>query len=673
MSAVEEVIILARLTGERQVIAGAEAMALSMEELGVETTAVGTAMKRTAERSWLMNQALFTMRRLTYGVSLALIAGGVEAFRWGFQFDDAMKQANISLIRMLPSQQAVNQELHELFNMAKFSPFTFKDMTLAFRNMYLGMHTLGISAETVNTTMQSVIDVLSAGGRTTPASLNRVTYALQHMAYQGYLTGQVVNQLGRDGIPMNAILQKEFGLTGEQIHNISKLGIPTLVFLQRFNDYIKNNPAINGAARRQAMGSFQGLFQQFRDSMSQIMGAAESGFFKKSIDWLQRITDHFNKASNAIGGATNATQIIKAIAPSALPLWTALSKAIGQLWQDFKDLIHGITHNQAVWATITAAFWAIYAVLKVLDPLLATSQYWLNILIPLWAIYKGALIANAIWTGINAFETAVLSGEFEALTFWQFLAALATGRFAVAQKIATAATWLFVAAESAAIWLTGVLEGELAVLAAAVAIAGIPFELIIGLIVLLVAGLVILYFKWKWFHNLVNDTYDWLKHHWILVGALLIGPFWLLVAWIATHWGLVKHYVKDVVDYIEKQVNRAVGWLKHLWGWIQKLGGWLFSSPHVTNFAMPGAAQAPTHVRYQNMGVATPAMGRNAVGVPIIGLPAQRVRKELGNPQFNLQESWNRPKQPVHVDVKINKKVIAQAVAEVELDNLARS
>jgi hypothetical protein len=673
LSSVEEVVILARVVGERQVIAATQAMGVSMEELGVETEAVGTAMKRTTERSWAMNQALFTLRRLTYGVSLGLIAAGVEAFKWGFQFDEAMTSARISLIKMLPSQQAVNDELHKLFNIAKFSPFTFKDMTIAFRNMYLGMHTLGISADTVNETMQSVVDTLSAGGRSTPASLNRVTYALQHMAYQGYLTGQVVNQLGRDGIPMNAILQKEFGLTGQQIHNISKLGIPTLVFLQRFNDYVRNNPAINGAARRQAMGSFQGLFQQFRDSMSQIMGAAESGFFHKSITWLQTITDHFNKASNAIGGATNATQIIKAIAPSALPLWTALSKAIGQLWDDFKALIGGLVHNQTIWATITAAFWAIYGVLFLVNPLLRTSQYWLNILIPLWIAYKGALIANAIWTEINAFETAVLSGEFETLTFWQFLAALATGRFALAQKVATAATWLFVAAESAAIWFTGVLEGELAVLAAAVAIAGIPFELIIGLVVLLVAGLVILYFKWKWFHDLVNDTADWIRHHWVYVGAALLGPFWLLVSWIALHFGAVKRFVKEVIDWILRQVDRALGPLKHLWDWVKKLGGWLFSSPHVTDFAAPGAAMAPTHVRYQNMGVATPALGRNAVGVPIIGLPAYRVRKELGNPQFNLQESWNKPKQPVHVDVKINKKVIAQAVAEVELDNLARS
>ena len=672
MSSAEEVIILARVVGERQVIAATQAMGLSMEELGVETEAVGTAMKRTTERSWAMNQALFTLRRLTYGVSLALIAGGVEAFKWGFQYNDAMTQARISLIKMLPSQQAVNEELKTLFSMAKFSPFTFKDMTVAFRNMFMGMRTLGISADTVNQTMQSIIDTLAAGGRSTPAALNRVSYALQHMAYLGHLTGQVVNQLGRDGIPVAAILSKEFGLTGEQIHNVGKLGIPTLAFLQAFNRYARENPAILGAARRQAMGSWQGLFAQFRDSMSQIMGAVTQGFFNKSIKTMQELTNRFSAAGDAISKATNATQVIKVLAPSALPLWTALSKAIGQLWQDFKSLIGGLVHNQALWATITAAFWAIYGVLYLINPLLATSKYWLNILIPLWLAYKTALIANAIWTGINSFETAVLSGEFEALTFWQFLAALVTGRFAIAEKIATAFTWLYVAAQAALIAVTE--ELTVSMLALGIVLLANPIFLIIALVVLLIAALVILYFKWKWFRDLVNDTANWIRHHWVLVGALLLGPFWLLIAWIALHWGLVKQYVKEIADFILKQVDRVLGPLKTLWHWVQKLGGWLFGSPgHVTNFAQPWAAQPPLGVRFPNMGVSTPSTGRNRVGVPIIVQPRQQRKQEFGSPQFNLQESWNKPKQPIHVDVKINKKVIAQAVAEVELDNLARS
>jgi tape measure domain-containing protein len=663
MSSTEEVIILARLTGTREVVANAEAMGLAIEELGVETEATGTAMKVTTERSWAMNQALFTLRRLTYGVSLALIAGGVEAFKWGFQYNEAMKEATISLSRMLPSQQAVNDELHTLFQMAKFSPFQFKDLTIAFRNMYMGMSTLGISAATVNTTMQSIIDTLAAAGRSSPAALNRVAYALQHMAYQGRLTGQTVNQLGRDGIPVAAILRKEFGLTGEQIHNVGKLGIPVLEFLQAFNRYAKENPAIMGAAQRQAMGSWSGLFAQFRDSMSQIMGAVTQGFFNHSIKMLQDLNKRFSDAGDALSHASNATQVIRQLAPSFLPVWQALSSAIHQLWVDFSALIKGLTQNQTIWATITTAFWAIYTVLWLITPLLKTSQYWLTLLVPLWIAYKIAQMGAAFWTGVTAFETAVLSGEFEALTFWQFLAALVTGRFAIAEKIAAAATWLYVAAEAALIAVTEDLT--VSMLALGIVLMANPIFLIIGLIVLLIATLVILYFKWKWFHNLVNDTYEWIKSHWMLVGYLLLGPFFLFYAWIITHFQMVKRIIMDVVDWIKKQVDKLEGWFHKITGWFS----WLWGGGGTPTATI---TQGGTHIMYGPSGLALPTPHHVSASGQIQVTPKFQGFQNIHTP-FNFQEAWQKPKQPIHVDVKLNKKVLASAVADVELDNLARS
>jgi hypothetical protein len=35
-------------------------------------------------------------------------------------------------------------------------------------------------------------------------------------------------------------------------------------------------------------------------------------------------------------------------------------------------------------------------------------------------------------------------------------------------------------------------------------------------IIAIVAGVVILYKKWKWFHDAVNNTFDWIKTHWQL-------------------------------------------------------------------------------------------------------------------------------------------------------------
>jgi tape measure domain-containing protein len=514
----EEILLRLRLLGEAQTIAGLDATSAATGRLAKTTDVAGAAMLRTSRRGFLMNQAIFTTRRLLYGLSLGLLASGVATLKWGFDFNETMKTATISLLPMLGNAQAVNRELDVLFQQAKFSPFTFGDTTLAFRNMFLAMSQLGISADTVNTTMQSIIDTLAAGGRSTPASLNRVSYALQHMAYLGHLTGQTVNQLGRDGIPVAAILAKEFGLTGEQIHNVGKLGIPTLAFLQAFNKYAQENPVISGAARRQAMGSFQGLFAQFKDSMSQIMGAVEKGFFNRSVGLLQRITGFFNRFSDSVKGATSATQVIGLMFPQLLPLWRQVAADVHLLFTEFTAIFGTILHNRAVWAIVYAGLLALHGILLLIKPLADTMKYWLYIVIPLWVTYRAVVIAASIATGVQAFEEIILTRATKSLTFFQFLLAVATGRYMIMARLATAATWLYTAAiyaGYAAQYALGILSiwlrTQLAILFTVIELN--PIMLLVTAAVLLVAGLVLLYYKWKWFHDLVNRTWNWIVNH----------------------------------------------------------------------------------------------------------------------------------------------------------------
>jgi len=151
------------------------------------------------KRSYLMNQALFTVRRMLYGTTLAFVAAGAMAFKWGFQFNSAMQQARVALAPVFGSTKALNKELDYLFNFTKYTPFQFKDVTSAFRMLYAAFHPLGISVATTNLTIKSLTDSLSYAGKTAPGQLNRAALALQHMAYQGHLTGYAVNQLSRDG------------------------------------------------------------------------------------------------------------------------------------------------------------------------------------------------------------------------------------------------------------------------------------------------------------------------------------------------------------------------------------------------------------------------------------------------------------------------------------------
>lgn len=442
----EEILVALRLLNQARFVAGVEGASAAVGELGLATEEAGLAMTRTNRRGFLMNQTLFTMRRLLYGVSLGLIAGGVAAFKWGFQFNSTMQSARLALSRMGLQGQALNAELDQLFQMAKLSPFNFQDMTQAFRSLYFGVHNLGLPTKQINDLMQALMDTLTMTGKSTPANLNRVSVALQHMAFAGHVTSQILTQLYRDGIPTYRVLREEFHLTADQIHNIGALGMPTLTFLRGYIDWAKRAKDVHGAARAASLHTFSGLFQNFRDSMSQIMGAVEKGFFARSNALLIQITNFFSRTSDAVKRSHNATEVLSAMFPQLMPFFTVLIQDLHLFWVAFSQIIYGITHSKMLWLGLYTGLQLIHGVLILVNPLLGGMQYWLDILIPLWVIYKGVQIAAAFATGALTFAEVAQTAALKDLSFMQFIFNVYTGRYNIISKIAAAMTWLYTAA-----------------------------------------------------------------------------------------------------------------------------------------------------------------------------------------------------------------------------------
>jgi hypothetical protein len=419
----EEIAIFLRLIGTQQFVAETGEASAAVERLGVVTEEAGLAMARTTRRGFLMNQALFTIRRITYMTTLALVGSGLAAAKWGWDFNNAMQQARVALQPISGEIGGVQNELDYLFNFTKYTPFQFKDVTIAFRQMYLGMRTVGISADTVNTTLRAITDALAATGRTSPGALNRVAVALQHMAYMGHLTGQVVMQLARDGLPIYAALQKELHLTGEQIHNIGRLGIPAQVALDALNKYIESTPGLMNAAHRQAVSTFHGLFTTFRDNLSQIMGAVESGFFHHLQGRLVAMNSWFDRTSKTIkdtGGS--ATDVVRAIDPAAVPLWHQVADYVHLLWVNFSNLVGQLIHSRMLWATVFLGLLLLNGVLTVLVPLTQHFGWALNILIPLFVAWLALTKSLAFWQAVLDIRLAAGAKITKDLTFATFLA-----------------------------------------------------------------------------------------------------------------------------------------------------------------------------------------------------------------------------------------------------------
>jgi tape measure domain-containing protein len=576
-----EVIVNTRLAGVRRFLVSAQEEAAAIREIGLATATTGREMSVTTRRSWLMNQALFTLRRVAYGSTLALLAAGAVALKLGFNFDSAMQQARVALQPVSKDIGGVNKELNYLFNFTKYTPFQFKDMTIAFRQMYLGMRTVGVSAETVNQTLKSMVDALAATGKTSPMNLNRVAIALQHMAFQGRLTGYTVNQLARDGIPIFAALRKEMGLTGDQLHHISTMGIPAQDVLAAINKYIETTPGFMNAAHRQATHTLHGLFTTFKDNLSQTMGLAERGWFGGLQHMAVGINSWFNTLNANLKHSHDlATALDQSLTPrshTVITVWRNVAAAVHDAWVVFKALA-------SVWTTSRPALWTLISGLIIVRAILAVAAHttwlwvpalqvlvtWL-ILAKTWALlagiytwfYVGSEEKAAFWTRMVGVWMRYQYIEAKLLAFWTgILSVLTKGYVRNAEGQFVAMTFLQKAALRLRLAFLQLAGSELVAMG--------PFGWIAAAIIVLVGALVILYFKWKWFHNLVNATARFLYNHWYILAMLpVVGPLTAAVVVIVRNFHKIWSWIMRLINAAKSVVH----WFGRMWKGLHHIGG----------------------------------------------------------------------------------------------------
>jgi TP901 family phage tail tape measure protein len=97
-----------------------------------------------------------------------------------------------------------------------------------------------------------------------------------------------------------------------------------------------------------------------------------------------------------------------------------------------------------------------------------------------------------------------------------------------------------------------------------------PITLVIVALAALAVGVIYAYNKFKWFRDLVNGVWSWLKgavvatvgfvkKHWLLIAEILTLPFGGFIAFIATHFGEVKKIVIGIVNWIIGAINTVIG------------------------------------------------------------------------------------------------------------------
>jgi hypothetical protein len=120
-------------------------------------------------------------------------------------------------------------------------------------------------------------------------------------------------------------------------------------------------------------------------------------------------------------------------------------------------------------------------------------------------------------------------------------------------------------------WIGDAAAAAAAAVAENLALLGIPL-----LIAAVVAGIAWMVTHWDKVKEAVEAAWTWIKDHWPLLLAILLGPFGIAVDLIIRYWSQIKGAAKDAVDFITGLWNdfvkfvsglpgKLAGYFTHMW------------------------------------------------------------------------------------------------------------
>ena len=755
LSSTQEVLVRLYMLGGPQYRAEMVKAGIATKELAGANASLGKAMDTANKRSFIQNQLLFTARRALFYTTLGAIGLTGEVIKMGFAYNNAMQSARVALETTIKPTSVLTGELQKLFNIAAGTPFQVKDITVAFRQMYIGFKPFHVSLDTLNQTILAITNNLSATGKVTPASLQRVSTALTHMANVGHLTGQAVLQLARDGLQLQPALQKELGLTGDQLTNIGKAGIPARDVLMALIKYSQSTPGIANAAFRQANMTLGGSFTSLKDYISQASGTAlggpggSSGIFggiQKDIIGVNKQLQAMAVAGKPITLLDIAKAMDKQLSPNThiiINLFVMFNTAVKTVVISLGLLFKAAQLILLPFDKVASLFGANLAVAKVLGIALGILGTVIIIGTGLWATYRG--VADTVKLALYGVRGAIFAVT-AAMKIQDILLGGANGvgllgkwkQWANAKKVIQAAdispggvvrapgyakdadevvnaqrgpagffsrpiiqATEYIAATKfgtaigriASVFKAGglrlgiqQLSTELGVLvagllesasAAWVAVAGfvalniewIWIPIVIGLIIL---GLILLYRKWQWFHDLVNNSAKIMGKYWqIFVFAIpIIGQVILVTVELVKHWQVVADIFNTVVGAI-KSVIHWFGRIPSHIPFLSSVLGAVGSAAHWLTTSNVHATRAAGGFVFGGGNVLVGEKGPEIVNLP--GGSNVIPNNRLGSVQsLGLGGQNGNNGQPIVVQVMLDRKVLAEGVARANQDYAAR-
>lgn len=242
---------------------------------------------------------------------------------------------------------------------------------------------------------------------------------------------------------------------------------------------------------------------------------------------------------------------------------------------------------------------------------------------------------------------------------------------------------------------------------AAAPVVGITLG-VVAAVALLAIGIYELWKHCKWFRDGVKEAwamakvafqgilqaaqvvFNWVKQNWPLLVGALFGPFGVAAALVITHWKQVKDFLLGVFDAVKSKAtsvaNGIAGVFQSVVGAIKSALNTLISGWNALHFKLPGFKVGPVHFGGKTIGLPTvPLLASGGYvhrsGAALVGergpemvtLPRGASVLPLPAPEAAVAgAAAGGGDLVVEVPVYLDRKVLAQSVARVTADKLAR-
>jgi tape measure domain-containing protein len=505
----QNVVVNLILAGKNRFLTGIAQAKAGLHGLATQTTATGKVMTLGTRRTWLFNQALFTMRRLTYGVTLGLIAAGAVILKWGFDFNSQMNNARVGMEGFIKTSKGITDELTAIYRLAAITPFNFPEILQATRRLI----PYNSNLQEVNQTIEALTNTLSAGGFATNKYLTAASIQISHILALGRVTGQQLNALARDNIPLIIMLAHYYGVTTARATEMVHQGlVPAADAMKALIQY-QHQAGYEGKNFAMATRTLSGAWATFQDIMRFAAGRSEAGLFnrvRKALIDIDLAMLPLIKGNKPITIYMIAQALDTALSPK--------THAILYLFNFFYGILQGIIGSFMVFFKVLTT---------ILRPLgtFGEKTHTGTTFMRLFGIAIGISIGLMIIWRLTLYSAALAVGVY------------------------TAAVWLADAAQT--VFLISLYAIEAALFWPVVLAASI---------LILVGILAVLYFKWDRFHKLVDRFGRWLyAHEYMLTFIPIFGPFIVIIVAVIKYWDRLTAGIRRAYNMVMKFKNAVSG------------------------------------------------------------------------------------------------------------------